>query len=89
VNDNKISWKDLLRNRGTLPMPSEKMPLLPTPRARDGNCGDSAKGIIHNFKRGYLDGTIAVFLALLADDPVCGPSKVADSATNNYEVIGD
>lgn len=43
-----------------------RMPMLPTPRARDGNCGTSLKGIIHNFKRGYLDGTIAVFLALLA-----------------------
>ena len=46
-----------------------RMPLLPTPRVRDGNCGDSIKGILHNAQRRYLDGTIAMLLMPLAGNP--------------------
>lgn len=34
--------------------------LLPTARAREGNCGDGAKGIAHGVKKGYLDAKIAM-----------------------------
>lgn len=58
--------------------------LLPTPRAREGNDGETEAGIAHGLKHGYLDATIAS--CSQAASPA-SPSVMPDESVERQTVV--